>query len=76
MLHELKVSVHPSFGLEVNTLSLAQSRHVHPRPELASLVQVDGKAKGVVLVVPPGLVSCQSLLLNMIVLQPSAMTSS
>ena len=49
MLHELKVSVHPSFGLEVNTLSLAQSRHVHPRPELASLVQVDLVAESKVL---------------------------
>ena len=40
-LHEVKVSVHPSFGLEINTLSLTQPRHVHPGPELASLVQED-----------------------------------
>ena len=63
MLHELKVSVHPSFGLEINILSLAQPRHVNPGPELASLVEVDGKAEGVVLVIPTGLVSCNDKLL-------------
>ena len=38
-LYQLKVSIQPSFGVEINTLSLAQPRHVHPGPELASLVQ-------------------------------------
>ena len=48
-LHQLKLSLQTSFGLEVNTLSLAQPRHVHPGPELASLVQVDLVAESEVL---------------------------
>ena len=48
-LYQLKVSIQPSFGLEVNTLSLTQPRHVHPGPELASLMQVDLVAVGEVL---------------------------
>ena len=48
-LHELKVSHCVSVGLEINPLSLTQPRHVKTRPELASLVQVDLVAVGVVL---------------------------
>ena len=59
-LHELKVSVQPSVGLEINTLSLTQSRHIHPGPELASLVQVDLVAESKVLRVTAVLVSCKS----------------
>ena len=59
-LHEVKVSNCASFGLEINTLSLTQPRHVNPGPELASLVEVDLVAVGVVLVVITVFVSCQS----------------
>ena len=45
-LHELKVSVQPSFYFEINILSLAQTRHVNPGPELASLMEVDLVAVG------------------------------
>ena len=38
-LYELKVSVHPSFGLEINTVRLTQPRQVITRPKLASLMQ-------------------------------------
>ena len=37
-LYEVKVSVQPSFYLEINTLSLAQSRQVNSGPELTPLV--------------------------------------
>ena len=50
-LHEVKVSIQAGFYLEINTLSLTQPGHVNPRPELASLVQVDLVAKRAVLVV-------------------------
>ena len=50
-LYELELSIYPSFYLEINTLSLTQPRHVNPRPELASLVQVDLVAVGEVLTV-------------------------
>ena len=48
-LHQLKLSLQTSFGLEVNTLSLTQPRHVYSGPELTSLVQEDLVAKGEVL---------------------------
>ena len=38
-LYELKVSVHSSFGLEINTVRLTQPRQVITRPKLASLMQ-------------------------------------
>ena len=48
-LYQLKVSIQPGFCLQINALSLTQSGHVQPGPELASLVQVDRIAIGEVL---------------------------
>ena len=59
-LHEVKLSIYASFGLEINTSSLTQPHHVNPGPELASLVQVDLVAVGQVLPVITVFVSYQS----------------
>ena len=59
-LHQLELPHHEPLGLDVDHLGLAQPLQGGTWPELASLVEVDGKAEGVVLVVPTGLVSCQS----------------
>ena len=48
-LYELKVSIQPGFGVEINTVSLTQPSHVNTRPELASIVQVDLVAESEVL---------------------------
>ena len=48
-LYELKVSNCPSFGLEINTLSLTQPREVITGPELASLMQEHLVAEGEVI---------------------------
>ena len=50
-LHQPKVSVNPSVGLEVNTLGLTQPRDINPGPELASLVQEDLVAVREVLII-------------------------
>ena len=57
LLYQFKMSVQPSFGLEINTLRLTQPRHINPRPELASLMQEDLVAVGVVLFTVTVLVS-------------------
>ena len=45
---ELELAGDESFSLDVETRSLAQSQHVNPRPELASLMQVNPVTIGVV----------------------------
>ena len=57
LLYQFEISVQPSFGLEINTVSLTQSRHINPGPELASLMQIDLIAVGVVLFTVAVLVS-------------------
>ena len=54
-----KVSIRPSVSPDVDSLSLAQPEERDTWPELASLVQVDGEAESVVLVVTTGRVSCR-----------------
>ena len=56
-LYQFKIPIYPSFGLEGNTLSLTQPRHINPRPELASLMQVDLVAESEVLHVTAGFIS-------------------
>ena len=51
LLYQFKISIQPSFGLEINTVSLTQPRHINPGPELSSLVQEDLVAERAVLVV-------------------------
>ena len=61
---ELELAGDESFSLDAETRSLAQSQHVNPRPELASLMQVNPVVVGEVPIVAALNITSQSDKIN------------